>query len=85
MPQIGVKKEPYKTNGSITVSGGVNRTPIENLVDTGTSTNMIRSPVFDKLNKMRKRMRYRGLLEAADNWYVSESATTHRKMAGIDN
>ena len=30
-------------------------------------------------------MRHHGLVEAADNCYVSESATSHLKMAGIDN
>ena len=65
-PKVAVKGEPDKRTGSITVTGEVNGTPIEILVDTGTSTNMIRSSTFDQLKEPRKLMRYRGLLEAAD-------------------
>ena len=86
-PKVAVKWEPDKRTGSITVTGEVNGTPIEILVDTGPSTNMIRSSTFDQLKEPRKLMRYRGLLEAADGRYVNVtgSATIHLKMGGIDD
>ena len=86
-PKIAVQGEPDKRTGSITVTGEVNGTPIEILVDTGASTNMIRSSTFDQLKEPRKLMRYRGLLEAADGRYVNVrgSATIHLKMGGIDD
>ena len=82
-----MKGEPEKRTGSITVTGEVNGAPIEILVDTGASTNMIRSSTFDQLKEPRKLMRYRGLLEAADRRYVNVtgSATIHLKMGGIDD
>ena len=82
-----MKGEPGKRTGSITVMGEVNGTSIEILVDTGASTNMLRSSTFDHLKEPRKLMWYRGLLEAAEGRYVNVtgSATIHLKMSGIDD
>ena len=86
-PKVAVKGESDKRTGSITVTGEVNGTPIEILVDTGASTNMIRSSTFDQFKEPPKLMRYRGLLEAVDGWYinVTGSAAVHLKMGGIDD
>ena len=57
------------------------------LVDTGASTNIIRSFTFDQLKEPRKVLRNRALLEAADGRYinVTGSATIYLKLGGIDD
>ena len=65
----------------------MNRTPKEILVDTGASTNIIRSSTFDQLKEPRKVLQNRALLEAADGRYinVTGSATIYLKLGGIDD
>ena len=86
-PKVAVMGEPDTRTGSITVTGEVNGTTIEILVDTGASTNKIRSSKFDQFKKSRKLMQRRALLEAADGRYVNVtgSATIHLRMGVIED